>query len=315
MYIIMYHYVRNLEHSRYPRIKALDLNLFQQQVAFLQSRFSFISVEELQEAITGGAGVPKNTALLTFDDGYIDHYTNVFPVLRNRGIPAFFSMPGKIIAEGKLLDVNKIHFVLASSDIETIKARMMSRLDFYRGSEFDIPDHLELYRQYGVVNRFDDADTIFVKRILQTGLVERLRNLLVSELFREFVFDSEEIFAKELYMSFDQVRLMKNAGMCFGLHGYDHNWLGSLPEEAMKLDIDRALDVFDSILPANNWVMCYPFGSYNQNVINYVQSKGCGLGFSTEVAAANLKTDNHLALPRFDTNDFPPKSEMYEEIA
>ena len=51
------------------------------------------------EAAKGGDALPENSVLLTFDDGYIDHYTNVFPLLAEMGIPAFFSMPGKIIAQ------------------------------------------------------------------------------------------------------------------------------------------------------------------------------------------------------------------------
>ena len=51
MYIIMYHYVRDLARSGYPRIKALELSLFRQQIEFLQSRFELISIEELQESM------------------------------------------------------------------------------------------------------------------------------------------------------------------------------------------------------------------------------------------------------------------------
>ena len=38
--ISMYHYVRDLKHSRYPEIKGLDVNLFRQQIAFMKENAS-----------------------------------------------------------------------------------------------------------------------------------------------------------------------------------------------------------------------------------------------------------------------------------
>ena len=32
--IIMYHYVRDLKHNRYPDIKGLDVKLFKEQIVF-----------------------------------------------------------------------------------------------------------------------------------------------------------------------------------------------------------------------------------------------------------------------------------------
>jgi hypothetical protein len=34
LYIVMYHYVRDLKNSRYPQIKGLDINCFEEQLDF-----------------------------------------------------------------------------------------------------------------------------------------------------------------------------------------------------------------------------------------------------------------------------------------
>lgn len=39
LYISMYHYTRDLGHSRYPKIKGLDKPLFHQQIEFLRIIF------------------------------------------------------------------------------------------------------------------------------------------------------------------------------------------------------------------------------------------------------------------------------------
>lgn len=36
LYIAMYHYTRDLKHSRYPEIKGLDKELFKNQIEFMK---------------------------------------------------------------------------------------------------------------------------------------------------------------------------------------------------------------------------------------------------------------------------------------
>lgn len=35
--VVMYHYVRDLQNSRYPQIKGCDVRLFKEQIKFLQN--------------------------------------------------------------------------------------------------------------------------------------------------------------------------------------------------------------------------------------------------------------------------------------
>lgn len=309
--IIMYHYVRDLKNSRYPKIKGLDISDFNEQIRFLKNRYNFISSEDLINAINNNLRLPENSLLLTFDDGYIDHYINVFPILMENNIQGFFSMPGKIIAEHKMLDVNKLHFILACSEINQLVESIFAKLNYYRGKEFIISSNNHLYKKLAKPSRFDDKKTVFVKRLLQVELDEKLRNIIVDELFKEYISLTEEAFCKELYMSYKQIKLMGDFGMTFGIHGYDHYWLGRLSEREMKRDISKAIEVFNNLININSWILCYPYGSYNENVLSYAKNNGCMVGFTTEVRVANIDLDDDLTLPRLDTNDFPPKSENY----
>lgn len=312
LYIVMYHYVRNLKYSRFPEIKGLDLQFFKKQIQFFKENFNIITMEDVIASYTDNYNLPEKAVLLTFDDGYSDNYLNVFPILKEENIQGSFFIPGKTFVEHQLLDVNKIHFVLASTNINNLVQDIFKQLNYYRGKEFDIPSNEELFKKYAKDERFDKKEVIFVKRLLQTVLPEELRNTIASNIFNKYVGLSEEKFAYELYMNYDQIKCMQRAGMYIGMHGYDHYWLGELESQKMQQDIDKALEVMSEIINPKLWVMNYPYGSYNDNVINYIQSKGCVLGISTDVRIADLSIDNKYILPRLDTNDFPPKSENYK---
>ena len=191
---------------------------------------------------------------------------------------------------------------------------LFERMNFYRGKEYDFPSNQELFEEYALANRFDGKETVFVKRILQNVLPESLRNQISSDLFEKYVGVSEELLAYELYMTSDQIMTMKRHGMYIGVHGYDHYWLGKLPKEKMEEDITKALEVMNEFIDNKEWVMNYPYGSYNTDVISFIREQGACLGLTTNVRVADLMHDSKYELPRLDCNDFPPKSEKYKTI-
>ena len=314
LYIVMYHYVRDLKHGRYPGIKGLDTELFKTQIEYLKNHFTIVRMEEVIAAVQGTYTLPEKSVLLTFDDGYVDHFGTVFPILESAGsLQGSFFIPGKILDTHQLLDVNKIHYILASADINKLLPDMMGLLDHYRGTEFDYPSNEELFTTWAKANRFDTKETIFVKRILQTVIPEKLRNRISSDLFAKYVGITEEQLAYELYMSREQIRAMRRHGMFIGIHGYDHYWLGNLTVRKMQADVQKGLEVMGEFVDTQHWVMNYPYGSYNEGVLEYIRTQGACLGLTTEVAVADFSQHDILALPRFDCNDFPPKSENYRK--
>jgi peptidoglycan/xylan/chitin deacetylase (PgdA/CDA1 family) len=86
--IIMYHYVRDLRRSRFPNLKGLETDRFREQIAYIKKHYSVISGDELLAAAEARSWdtLPPSPLLLTFDDGYVDHFTQVFPILRGAGI-------------------------------------------------------------------------------------------------------------------------------------------------------------------------------------------------------------------------------------
>lgn len=196
--IVTYHYVREILKSRYPHIKGLEYQLFREQVRFLATNFNIVTMEEVIDSSEEGKELLDNAMLLTFDDGYLDHYSYVYPVLKELEIKGSFFIPGEIFTERKLLEVNKIHYILASAEAKQLYADVLQKLNDVRqwGDNFSTND--ELIEQYAIPNRFDSGEVIFIKRILQFVLQEEIRSLVISELFHEYVGMSEETLAHEL---------------------------------------------------------------------------------------------------------------------
>lgn len=313
--IVMYHYVRDLKHSRYSEIKGLDINLFKEQIAFLNKNYNVVKMEDVIAASSGDEILPPHAALLTFDDAYSDHFNNVYPVLKNLNIQGSFYAPVKAITEHRVLDVNKIHFILASTPHDKMNALLneIRLLLINYQEEYNLESYDFYYEKLAKSNRFDTADIIFIKRLLQVELPEELRKYMTNYLFEKIVDVEESTFSRELYMSLDQIKCMVNQGMHVGSHGYDHYWLGSLSKEKQEFEIEKSMDFIECIGgDINNWTICYPYGNYNQDTIDIIKSKGCKIGLTTSVSIASVGPgmgDNIYKLPRLDTNDLPKNAE------
>lgn len=310
----MYHYVRPIAQSKYPNIKGLELDLFKEQVKFFASNFSPVTMEQVVDSMYKRTKLPDNPILLTFDDGYKDHYQYVFPILKEHGMQGSFFVPSEIINRSKVLDVNKIHFILACSDINDLIQRIFSVLDEYREKGYVIEDNQSMYDKLAKANRWDSAEVIFAKRLLQTYLEEGLRTEIVDKLFVDIVGEDENIFSRKLYMSMDEIKEMKASGMFFGLHGERHYWLNNLPAEKMRQDVNNGLTFFRDVIDKEYIVMNYPYGGYNEEVAAYMKEIGCKLGITVDARVADLGKDDPYLMPRLDTNDFPPKSNYWEEL-
>ncbi|QZN91407.1 polysaccharide deacetylase family protein [Idiomarina abyssalis] len=311
--VVMYHYVRNILTSRYPSIKGLEYEDFLGQLKYIKKHYTPITIEQLSDSFKHGTDLPKNPVLLTFDDAYIDHFKYVYPTLKKFGMQGSFYAPVKAVTEGSVLDVNKIHFILAScTNIKDLLTDFNREYDLLK-SRFDVDSYEALYEKIAVSNRFDSGDIIFFKRALQVALPESMRSQITSKLFEKHVGMSEEAFSEELYMDKRHLQHLVNDGMHVGSHGYDHYWWNKLSGEQLDNELDKSIHFLDSLGATKNVLSaCYPYGSWSDSVVNKLVDKGFDLGFTTEVNLAHPSTSHKLIIPRLDTNDLP-KSEFDEK--
>lgn len=305
--IVMYHYVRDLERSRYPRIKGMTLERFRNQLEYIDSHFTPISAEDLLEAVSSPhRALPENAILLTFDDGYSDHHDNVLPLLKEKGIKACFFPPAQAILEHKVLDVNKIQFVLAAvPNVWSLLDEVFEALDEFR-SEYSLKSREAYLTSITEKHRYDPREVIVFKRLLQRELPEPVRVELVQRLFARHVSSDEAAFASELYMSLEQLGALHAEGMHIGSHGYTHAWLNALVPEAQRTEVDRSLEFLQQAgIPLRDWTICYPYGGFDESLIDILRTRRCSLGFTVEPRVADLDREGRLTLPRIDTNDLP----------
>ncbi len=78
----------------------VQLEDFVRQMEYLKTKkFNLVSLNQLVEWIEGEQAIPEKTVVLTFDDGYEDNCSNVWPILKKYNFPATIFLAPDLIGK------------------------------------------------------------------------------------------------------------------------------------------------------------------------------------------------------------------------
>ena len=82
--VLTYHRVRAVEREPFSVTPAA----FEAQMAWLASEGLAVSLDDVEQALTGAAPLHRDAVMVTIDDGYRDVYSDALPILSHYRIPA-----------------------------------------------------------------------------------------------------------------------------------------------------------------------------------------------------------------------------------
>ena len=88
--ILMYHHVNSLTGDQKTSVSlTIGTDVFVRQMDYLsQKGYQTIDLNQLVDSLNGGVNLPAKPVVISFDDGYEDFYTDVFPVLKSHNFKA-----------------------------------------------------------------------------------------------------------------------------------------------------------------------------------------------------------------------------------
>lgn len=92
--ILLYHRIRdNKPYDRY----SVTIENFDKQMAYLKNNgYNVIPFSLFYSALTTDQKLPENPMVISFDDNYVDQYTNAYPILKKYNFPAIFYIQTKM---------------------------------------------------------------------------------------------------------------------------------------------------------------------------------------------------------------------------
>lgn len=299
--IVFYHYVRDVERTPFSGIKALSVADFAAQLDWLQARFDVVDGPTFERTVLTGTGFARPSTLLTFDDGFIDHYEHVFPLLHDRGLGGIFFLAGVTLGRRPaLLNVHKTHFLLSQLGADQFATELVAALE---REGVVVPQGRGGEREG--VYRYDEAPDVWIKRILNYETRHAVADRVLSTLFEHHVGEIDP-FARALYLSAGQVREMTQGGMTFGFHTETHPVLSRLDRERQRAELRDGPSIIRDLTGQHGVSFCYPYGlshTYNADTLSVLEECGYTMAFNTVRREAVVGQEQRYELPRFDTRD------------
>lgn len=119
--IFVYHYVEYVKDQKDTTRKSLAItpNVFEAQMVTLkEGGYSFITFKDVERYLRGVQKLPEKPIIITFDDGYEDFYTDVFPIIKKHSIQVTQYLVVNFIGKPNYLKDEQIRTLIKSGLVE-----------------------------------------------------------------------------------------------------------------------------------------------------------------------------------------------------
>lgn len=235
---LLYHRVADLKYDK--NLLAVTPENFRDQMAYLKKNYSIVGFEQDWNEVEGDA------VCITFDDGYMDNFTNALPVLQEFEIPAtVFVSTGNMNTseefwwdelERLLLEEEGGYEKSFTLSDEIFSCCLPTETIAEREELYDTL-HWLMYDKITVGRRNDWFDQM--RKWRKTDKEGRIQNRAIQT-------DSADIFSP---------------WMSIGAHTVNHPSLKTLSEQEQDYEISQSVKALEALLGREITVFSYPFGT------------------------------------------------------
>jgi len=264
--IVTYHHVADHDPSYPydPEVADATPAQFRRRMETLARYGNPIGIDDLIAAI-GGAPLPKNPVMVTFDDGYRSCHDMALPILRAVGLRATFFIATSFITERRLYWWERISLLLGQA------RRTTAVITYPRTLELDLKDPQVNGKLTDLIKDTQDLD------------LDRFLDELGMAIGVDWSPQIETGYADKLIMTWDQIRALARAGMDVESHGRHHRVLQTLDAGTLESELAGSRRDLEAQLGRPVRAIAYPVGrriNREQHIRNALGAAGYQIGMS-----------------------------------
>lgn len=269
--IVTYHRVtdKNIDEisSSLPYLFVTE-STFRKHLEFFKKHYRIINFNDLSIHEVD-PDIPRNSLIVTFDDGYEDNLTKAFPILCEYDVPWTIFLATEKIGSNDICWWDRLYALL--TDLRKKEQE----------GKFEIHDKNILK----VFCRFKkNPSDLFAQ--FNTWKIERIETLINSMKIYSNISD-DHLLAANRFLSWDHVIKMGDT-VGIGSHACSHMSLNSLMPEQVMIEIVESKKIIEENCGKEVTVFSYPAGQYRQNIKSTVAKSGYSFAVSQEKGVNNL---------------------------
>lgn len=273
---------------------------FERHMRLLRRNFKVLTLDEFGRHFAESRPFDGASCLVTFDDGWLDNYTDAWPVLRRHQIPAVVFLPVNFIGSRDVFWQERLGALL----FEAARRARGDQAFAARVGAMLAPFGLAAALTYPPESARAGIQDLVRARKEELGAVAPVAIERLSALVEPTSGDP----ASHGFMNWAQIREMASAGVSFGGHGAAHRILTTLDAPELEQEVATARRVLDQELAEEATSFSYPNGNWNASVARAVKAARYVLAFSMGRGSVSVQ-DDPLSIRRVNIFEDVTRSE------
>jgi len=242
---------------------------FDGMLNYLSSHYNTISIKDYLKNIDS-LDSGKLYVAITFDDGYMDNYTNALPILKKYNAPVTIFVSTNAL-DKKLLWFQEIYCAINACNIDRVLNPCTNEI-------------------VSLKNKWQAMRGI-CKSIIKVPVEDY--KMYIQELYRNCeVSDSQRICESEQMMSWDELKVLKEEHLVdVGSHTINHYPLIGLSDTAIEYELKESYEKLKVVVGENDIHVAYPNGAFNNKVMSIAKEVGYSAAFTMDRGMNNKSTD------------------------
>jgi peptidoglycan/xylan/chitin deacetylase (PgdA/CDA1 family) len=239
--------------------------------------YVFLSLDELYDMLRKKKFSQKKFAVFTLDDGYVDNFTNAYPIFEKHEVPFATYICTDFPDNKAILWWYLLEDLITQND----------SIELFDGSVF-------------YANTKKEKENLFMDlRALLLQVPKKEFHELFFKMFLKYRIDA---FAKtaELSMSWEQIISMSKSSFCtIAGHSVSHPNFKLLSEKEIENEIIESKNIIEQHIGKPVDHFAYPFGSFDENMFEFIDKISFKTVTTTENHTIKVKHRKRLySLPR-----------------
>jgi peptidoglycan/xylan/chitin deacetylase (PgdA/CDA1 family) len=257
-------------------------DVFEEQMSFLEKRFRVLSLSELLDMWKDGSwDNSQKYCVVTFDDGWLDNYTNAYPSLRKHKIPATIFLPTNFIGTNEWFWPDKLGVILINSIRE-------GNLDKANA----LQDKWPCLRNNKITSVKDRINSI-IEHV--KSLPDEEIPILIDEMAEAL---HQQLPDERILLNWEEVAEMSENNISFGSHSSSHSILTKLSTRRAQTEMQDSLTTLISKNVNHVPVFCYPNGNFTSEIAQLAASSGYEAAVTTRFGYESETPQNLFELKR-----------------
>lgn len=289
--ILMYHRIIPESEARFdyaPTGMVVTTPVFDMHMRHLARTHKTVTMPELVTLLDSGEAQDRPLAAVTFDDGWLDNYTNAFPLLQRHQVPATIFIASNFIDDKEYYWLERMKLVLAHAH------RVLVTESIPLGQRDALKKALAALNVTDLAGSLHPRLGMFLtsqaRNVQSLGLTDRCSYLEKIEQIASLAALPDTRY----FMNWNEIRTLRDEGITIGAHTTTHTELTSVDASHLQDEIGIGKARLEEELQQTVDHFAYPYGKHNKDIQAAIAANGFSSACTTVNGLVNRDTGRLL---------------------